>query len=155
MPEPARGPGPGPVPALAELQRQIRATGLKSTAPRVAVLRCLLQAVSPLSHSDITEALADLGFDRATLYRNLMDLTEAGVVARTDLGDHVWRFELQTKRGSHATAHPHFVCTDCGTVACLPGVSVSIRAPQSVSAPTAIAAHRVQVQLKGVCDRCI
>jgi Fur family transcriptional regulator, ferric uptake regulator len=83
-----------------------------------------------------------------------MDLTEAGVVARTDLGDHVWRFELRTKSGSHASSHPHFVCTDCGTVACLPGVSVSIRAPQSAAAPSAISAHRVQIQLKGVCDSC-
>jgi len=45
-----------------------------------------------------TEVFAELqaeGWDRATLYRNLVDMTDAGLLRRVDLGDHVWRYELE------------------------------------------------------------
>ena len=71
---------------------------------------------------------------------------------RTDLGDHVWRFELRTQQRMGDGDHPHFMCTGCGTVACLPGVRVRIRtAPGS---PRAVRRRDVDIQLKGRCDRC-
>ena len=135
-----------------ELRQRLRTAGLRSTAPRVAVLNHLEQIVQPASHAEIVDALAPLGFDRATVYRNLMDLTEAGLVTRTDLGDHVWRFELKRKTDSHAIAHPHFVCVDCGTVACLPGGSIRIMPAQGM--PRSVGAKAIEVQVKGRCDRC-
>jgi len=139
-------------PSLAEAQSRIRAAGLRSTVPRVAVLEQLRRAPTPLSHAEIYSHLAALGFDRATLYRNLIDLADAGLVTRTDLGDHVWRFELRANGGKQANEHPHFVCTDCGGVSCLPGVSVRIT--RASGAPRALRREAVEVQLKGICDRC-
>jgi Fur family ferric uptake transcriptional regulator len=74
-------------------------------------------------------------------------------LSRTDVGDHVWRFERRRdgQRGS-PKEHPHFMCIDCGEVACLPGLSVRISA--TAGAPRAIAAKSVAVQLQGRCDRC-
>lgn len=138
-------------PAIERLRRQIRGAGLRSTAPRVAVLRRLEQARTPVSHAEIVTDLSPRGFDRATIYRNLIDLTQAGLASRTDLGDHVWRFELRQARASDGE-HPHFMCTDCGTVACLPGVSVRIRSTRA--SPRAIRRRHVDIQLKGRCDRC-
>src|SRR5215510_10413216 len=133
--------------SLAELRAKIRATGLRSTAPRVAVLQYLQQATTPVSHAALYEALADQGFDRATIYRNLIDLTEVGLLSRTDVGDHVWRFELrQEGQRGHQNEHPHFMCTDCGEVACLPGVSVRIS--PTPGAPRALGAKNVVVQLQ-------
>ena len=142
------------IPSLAELQAQIRATGLRSTAPRVAVLQRLRQTKTPISHADLFTELADQGFDRATIYRNLIDLTEAGLVSRTDVGDHVWRFELrqQRQRGTQGEQHPHFMCADCGEVSCLPGVNVRISPAPGV--PRALSAKNLEVQIKGLCDRC-
>ena len=140
--------------SLAEIRTTIRTAGLRSTSPRVAVLEHMQAATTPLSHAEIFDALEDKGFDRATIYRNLIDLTEAGLLSRTDVGDHVWRFELRQEgqRGRSQKEHPHFMCTDCGEVSCLPGVSVRIS--PSPSAPRVLSAKTVEVQLKGLCDRC-
>jgi Fur family ferric uptake transcriptional regulator len=128
----------------------LRDAGLRSTRPRLAVLEALERAKAPLSHGDVADALEDETLDRATVYRNLMALTEAGLVRRTDLGDHVWRFELVRAYTAHATAHPHFVCTDCGTVACMPGVTVRIEGGGAAS----VAKKGFEVQLRGVCGAC-
>jgi Fur family ferric uptake transcriptional regulator len=130
----------------------LRRAGLRKTAPRVAVLRFLEQATAPLSHGEIHEGLADLGFDRATIYRNLIDLADAGLVSRTDLGDHVWRFEIRSGGEAHGVEHPHFVCTSCGVVTCLPGDAV--RLVSTRGAPRAISSRSVEVQVKGHCDAC-
>jgi Fur family ferric uptake transcriptional regulator len=128
----------------------LRDAGLRKTGPRLAVLQVLEGAKSPLSHADVADALDDETLDRATVYRNLMALTEAGIVRRTDLGDHVWRFELVRAVTAHETAHPHFVCTDCGTVSCMPGVTVRIDGGGAAS----VARRGFEVQLRGVCGDC-
>ncbi|HEY0092923.1 MAG TPA: Fur family transcriptional regulator [Archangium sp.] len=143
-----------PQPKLTEYQDRLRAAGLRSTSPRVAVLRELESATSPLSHADLVEALGEEGYDRVTIYRNLTDLTEAGLVVRADLGDHVWRFELKREaKAAHQGTHPHFTCTDCGAVACLPAESV--RLSSTKGAPRSVAARSVDIQLRGLCDRCV
>ncbi len=136
-----------------ELRSQIRASGLRVTAPRLAVFRALLGASTPQSHAELVEQLSPEGWDRATIYRNLTDLTEAGLVRRTDLGDHVWRFEMRTEGKAHAPEeHPHFLCNECGDVVCLPGESVQISATRGV--PRALRRKGVEIQIRGRCDRC-
>jgi Fur family ferric uptake transcriptional regulator len=137
---------------ILELQALLRSVGLRSTVPRIAVLRFLRSSGSPASHPEVYDAVGGEGFDRATLYRNLMDLAEAGLLRRTDLGDHTWRFELESQSGGHAGEHAHFICTDCGGVSCLPGGSVKIVAKNG--APRAVTAKAVEVHLKGRCDNC-
>ena len=141
-----------PTPTVDELRVKIRDAGLRVTAPRVAVLQRLQDATAPVSHAEIADALAPQGWDRATIYRNLTDLTEAGLLHRTDLGDHVWRFELKRLgEGPKVDSHAHFTCTDCGTVACLDDVEVKVRVGR---APRAVARRKVEVQLRGLCDDC-
>jgi Fur family ferric uptake transcriptional regulator len=130
----------------------IREAGLRVTQPRLAVLQVLEKQRGPLSHADLINALDGQGFDRVTLYRNLNDLADAGIVARTEVGDHVWRFELRKRAEAHSGVHPHFTCTDCGTVACLPGDVVQIS--RSGRMPKAVREQTVEVSLRGVCDRC-
>lgn len=135
---------------LEELKGIIRNAGLRSTAPRVAVLRRLMEATNPVSHGELVTQLTDQGMDRTTVYRNLVDLTDAGLVQRTDLGDHVWRFEL--KRRGDEPRHPHFTCVDCGAVSCLPEVTLSVKPGRGV--PRALNRQKVEIQLRGVCDDC-
>ncbi len=137
--------------SLDQLKKSIRNVGLRSTAPRLAVLRRLHAATQPVSHGELVDTLADEGMDRTTVYRNLVDLTDAGLVRRTDLGDHVWRFEL--KRGDDdQVKHPHFTCTDCGAVACLPDVTLSVKGGKGV--PKSLSRQKVEIQLRGKCDDC-
>jgi Fur family ferric uptake transcriptional regulator len=131
----------------------IRAVGLRVTQPRLAVLSVLTKAVGPLSHGDLVDALGGQGFDRVTLYRNLNDLAEAGMVVRTEVGDRVWRFELKEEAHAHTANHPHFTCTDCGSVSCLPDKVIRIAAGGG-RLPRAIRDRSVEVTLRGLCDRC-
>lgn len=136
---------------LGELQQRLRSAGLRATAPRVAVLRLLMHSSSPVTHAEVAERVASSGFDRATIYRNLMDLTARGFVRRADVGDHVWRFELVRDAG-HEPTHPHFVCNECGTVACLPAEAVTVRPVRG--APRAFKRPGIQIQVSGVCNDC-
>lgn len=139
-----------------DLKSRLREAGLRATAPRLAVFECMMAAQGPLTHADVCERLSEAGFDRATVYRNLADLTDVGLLRRSDLGDHLWRFELKTsKHDEHheaETVHPHFVCTECGTVECLPDGAVTV-APVK-GAPRALKNAKYEVQVRGTCNDC-
>lgn len=119
----------------------VRKAGLRCTAARLTVMQHLLEAEGPESHAEVSDALAHRGFDRATIYRNLTELTEAKLVSRVELGDHVWRFEMRRggKGGHHGEDHPHFLCTSCGEVSCLDDVEVAITPRPGQSAAAAAA----------------
>jgi Fur family ferric uptake transcriptional regulator len=136
----------------AQWRTKLKEAGLRTTAPRMAVLRYLETADLPVSHSELVRLLSEDGFDRVTIYRNLKDLAEAGLVARTDLGDHTWRFELQGQRESHLSTHPHFTCTSCGTVSCLPQSTVDLKVGRRM--PWKSSPKALHVYLQGVCSRC-
>lgn len=134
-------PVAGSIDALKSL---IRGAGLRCTSARLAVLEYILVAPGPQTHADVSAALDHRGFDRATIYRNLTELTEAQLVTRVDLGDHVWRFEAKRHGGGdghgHGADHPHFVCTSCGEVSCLDDVNVAITQRPGAAKPPATAA---------------
>jgi Fur family transcriptional regulator, ferric uptake regulator len=138
-----------------QLRTAVRARGLRATPARIAVLGLLRTVKTPLTHAEVAEQLEGQGWDRATIFRNLTDMAEAGLVRRTDLGDHMWRFEsVDGAAGNHsAAAHPHFLCTECGDVACLPELRFSMTRTKS-EAPRAIRSNKVEVQVRGVCDDC-
>jgi len=141
------------MPETDELKTVLRDAGLRATAARVLVLRCLHEAEGPMSHAEVCELLEEHGYDRATPYRNLVDLTDAGLAQRSDLGDHVWRFEIASGDEAHdATAHAHFVCQECGDVSCLPGDVVAVKAKRGM--PKALKQNNVEILVRGLCDAC-
>jgi Fur family ferric uptake transcriptional regulator len=133
-----------------EIRTALRTRGLRATPSRIAVLELLRSQGAPMSHGDAADRLAAQPWDRATIYRNLTDLAGAGLARRTDVGDHVWRFEAVTN--DHDTAHPHFVCTECGTVECMPEIELAVR---RAKAPRAVRNRQVEVHVRGLCDACI
>ncbi|MDX2092195.1 MAG: transcriptional repressor [Kofleriaceae bacterium] len=139
-------------PKLEELRETLRSHGMRATSSRLAVLELLITRAGdqPLSHAEACEALKSGPWDPATIYRNLVDLVEAKLARRSDLGDHVWRFELVKEGGHDVSAHPHFVCTECGTVECLPSAQLSTRE----KTPRAVKQRKVEVQVRGRCDTC-
>lgn len=132
------------------LRLDIRARGLRATAARIAVLGLLRRSVRALSHSEVVTALQAGAWDPTTHYRNLLALTEVGLVHRTELGDRVWRYEANAHHRSNE--HPHFVCTECGKVECLSAALVTLRRPRH--GPRAVHDRRVEIQLRGRCDEC-
>lgn len=137
-----------------EVKTLLREAGLRATSARAAVYSCLADQARPLTHAEVCEALEGQGMDRATVYRNLADLTEVELVRRTDHGDHLWRFELGSHKAHHDAPdpHPHFVCTECGKVACLPEGAVVISAVRG--APKTMKRGAYEVQVRGACDAC-
>lgn len=159
-PPPARQNDPMPTDATLEpLRTRLRRANLRATAPRIAVLRAMDAAGRPLSHAELFQLLGgEAVWDRATIYRNLSDLTEVGLLRRYDLGDHTWRFEPAAAHARPADdagaghAHAHFTCVDCGAVSCVD--DVTLRVPDGAAVPRALAASAVEIQLRGQCDDC-
>lgn len=136
-------------PASGAVARDLNGAGLRATKARAAVLGALREARGPRSHGEVADALARSGLDRATVYRNLLDLTRAGLARRTDLGDHVWRFEATARDRRHAA---HFLCRACGAVSCLDGLSVGL--PRGTRAPRAVRGGDIEIRVTGLCDAC-
>lgn len=153
----------------ASSQQSLRVAGLRVTPARVAVYSLLSEAQAPLSHADVVKALATSGFNRATLYRNLLELSQAGLVLREHFGDKVWRFSV-LPHGQHQhegegllpwgestccgpvnphQQHPHFVCETCGSVHCY---ALAVDLKQLVTEEDLPFIR--EVSLKGVCAHC-
>jgi Fur family transcriptional regulator, ferric uptake regulator len=140
-----------PLASVDELRARIRGAGLRSTVARMSVLETVERAGHPLSHGEVAAALVERGIDYATVYRNLTDLTEAGLLARVDLGDRTWRFRPSGPI-AHRFDHPHFICSGCGAVVCLPTDVVALQPGRR--SPTALRRQAVAIQLEGLCDEC-
>lgn len=144
-------------PDLHQAQRAaLHEAGLRATPARMAVLRALQQAAAPLTHSEVVARLHGGAWDPATVFRNLVTLVEAGFLRRTDVGDHVWRFELlsdeqQADAGAHE--HAHFLCTECGEVTCMPQLELAL--PRGSRVPRSVRTREVRIQLQGRCDDCV
>ena len=138
------------VDAVAETRELFSSRGLRTTAARLAVMHWLQKANAPATHAEIAASLVPLGFDKATVLRNLTDLVEAGLVSRKELGDHVWRFEVRDSSHPEGCAHPHFICVDCGSVTCLHKFDVPKAALNSV----AEVGQMTEILIRGHCQLC-
>ena len=172
--KPSRRTTTAGVPSTDAARERIRSAGLRCTPARLAVMERLAASHGPRTHAELAAELtagaihAGSGYDKATIYRNLVELTEAGLVTRVELGDHVWRFELKgvAADGTGQAHHPHFVCTECGGVSCLDGMEVAITPrPRSVAKGRRPAGAKAEpgrnrigsvseVLLKGRCEDC-
>ena len=139
-------------PDAKELRTLIRERGLRATPARIAVCEVLLQASNPLTHAEVAKVLDTRGTDQTTVFRNLSDLTEVGLVRRLEVGDHLYRFEWSGSPESH-TGHSHFVCVDCGEVTCLTDMSAKTVPPVQRAAKRGIRAI-TEILYKGHCTHC-
>lgn len=131
-----------------DLRDLLASRGLRVTEQRVLLLQELVKVKAPISHPELTERMSQSGLDRATIYRNLLTLAEAGVLTRTQLGDQVWRFDLPRTTSSDHSHHPHLVCSECGNVRCLPAGTVKLHGEAAKS-------DVAEVQLRGRCAACV
>ena len=129
----------------------LRGAGLRVTAPRLAVLRVLLEAAGPISHSEVLGHLGETDWDPATIYRNLVKLRESGLTRIVSRADGIDRYALTRGQEDDEHRHPHFVCQDCGRVSCLPAeLTTSI----VMEGPWADSVRQAMVQLRGECPDC-
>ncbi len=137
--------------SLELVKHAIREAGLRATPARIAILQLLSNSTSPQTHSVVAEKLSPLGIDSATVFRNLNSMTRVGLLRRAELGDHVWRFEVVRDRHTgHDSAHPHFLCVDCGEVTCLDDVQLTA----SSQRVTERVGEVTEILVRGHCNQC-
>ncbi|MFG0266184.1 MAG: Fur family transcriptional regulator [Rhodopirellula sp. JB055] len=139
-----------PSESIEATKQAIRDAGLRATPARIATLTLLRDANAPLTHANVAEHLAANGVDKATAFRNLNDMADAGLLRRTELGDHVWRFEAIAEGGHDQSAHPHFLCIDCGTVSCLDDVKLTAGSQRESGKFGEV----TEILLRGHCNDC-
>lgn len=134
-----------------EARKLLHESALRATAPRLAVIRVLAEAQTPLSHTEVLERLGDTDWDPATIYRNLVKLRDAGVAPVVTRAEGIDRYAFAGAQDD-CHRHPHFVCEDCGRVACLPA---QLTASMSIGGPWARSIQKAMVQLSGECPDCL
>ena len=133
-----------------QAKRLLQQSGLRATAPRLAVLRVLALADSPLSHSEVLAEIGASSWDPATIYRNLVKLSHSGLAPVVSRAGGVDRYAF-VRSNTDLHRHPHFVCDYCGRVECLPEelvASLNTEGRWGESIRTAM------VELRGECPDC-
>jgi len=136
----------------AEVRALLKAQGMRATAQRLAVLVVLHEKKTPMTHEDVMGVLSAGMYDKASIWRVLSDLAGVGIVRRMDLGDRVWRYELQDACRTVSDDHPHFLCESCGEVTCLPSLEVRTKGG---GMPQALLDAEFHIRISGSCADCI
>jgi Fur family transcriptional regulator, ferric uptake regulator len=136
--------------ALPDLDR-LRPAGTKRSSKRDLIVTVFLRQEGHLSADDLV-ALAkreDPRISRATVYRTLQWMVDAGVARKVDFGEGRFRFE-------HSYRHPrhfHLICKDCNRS--YEFLSSDIESlVEEVAAARGFQARQSVVQIYGTCDAC-
>jgi Fur family transcriptional regulator, ferric uptake regulator len=97
------------------VERRLRRGGQRYTGQRRRLVEILAGAGHPLAIADILRGHPDLAL--SSVYRNLVDLEQAGLVRRVLADDEHGRYELAEALTGH---HHHLICQGCGRVRDLP-----------------------------------
>jgi len=94
------------------IKRSLGSSGLRCTPQRYAVMAFLMEQNQHPTAAEIFEAVnrVDPRSSRATIYNNLRDLVEAGLVREVAIEGRAARFDAKGVR------HHHFICDRCGSV---------------------------------------
>jgi Fur family transcriptional regulator, ferric uptake regulator len=103
-----------PEAAADRLRAFLRGRGLRMTAERVALVRAALGRRRHFTLEELVEGVVrrDTHASRATVYRSLPILIEAGILLPVLVSDEPRRFELALGRRHH----DHLLCRRCGRV---------------------------------------
>jgi len=95
----------------------LKTTNTVKTEAREEILRVMLDSERPLTANDLHLRVKELGIDLATVYRALKLFTEKGLVRPVNAdGSHIF----YEKACEHNPPHPHFFCSECGKLECMP-----------------------------------
>ena len=121
--------------------------GYRSTAPRRAIIRILEGKQEGFTAEEIGKELPEVG--RATIFRTVKLLLEAGVICRLNLLDGAPRYSL-----SRVEHHHHTVCVRCGNVGEFRAATVE-RLMRAIGSdiPGEIVGHRIELYV--TCVQCL
>ncbi len=111
MPSPGAIVG-GATSSVEGVLRLVRARGGRVTESRRTLLEVLFEAGEHKSAEELAEAVQERAPDVhiSTIYRNLEDLQQLGVIVHSHLGHGPATYQLAS------LAHAHFICEACGAM---------------------------------------
>ena len=136
--------------AIPDLDR-LRPAGTKRSSKRDLIVNAFLKQEGHLSADDLVDLIKreDHRISRATVYRTLQWMEEAGIARKVDFGEGRFRFE-------HSYRHPrhfHLICKTCNRS--YEFLSSDIEAlVEEVAAARAFTARQSVVQIYGTCEAC-
>ncbi|GHV13775.1 transcriptional repressor [Fibrobacterales bacterium] len=129
----------------------LKSRGLLNTNQRGVILREALSTYGHFSAEDLTLQMLKKGLkaSRATVYRTLSSMQEAGILDEVDLGHgHIHYESPKTK-----IHHEHITCEKCGSVC-----EIQIQNLESVVSDAAKKAKftsvKYVIRISGVCEKC-
>ena len=136
-----------PLTSRPEIMAILEDRGYRATAPRRAIIRVLDEKQEGFSAEEVVSELPGVG--RATIFRTIKLLMEAGVICRLNLIDGAPRYSL-----SRIEHHHHTVCVRCGNVGEFRAATVE-RLMRSLGddIPGNIVGHRIELYV--TCDVCL
>jgi Fur family transcriptional regulator, peroxide stress response regulator len=130
-----------------EIKRSLEDSGLRCTPQRYAVMAFLMEQTTHPTAAEIFEAVnrMDPRSSRATIYNNLSDLVQAGLVRQIAVEGRAARFDVKGVR------HHHFICDHCGDVQDMEWYDVPRPAARSLGNRIL---RECEVILRGLCTKC-
>jgi len=129
------------------IRRSLADSGLRSTPQRYAVMAFLMEQAGHPTAVEIFEAVnrIDPRSSRATIYNNLRDLVQAGLVREVAMEGRAARFDAKGMR------HHHFICDRCGSVEDLEWYRVPKPAARSLGKRVV---RECELIFRGLCTKC-
>src|ERR1700688_2886682 len=129
------------------IKRVLEDSGLRCTPQRYAVMEFLMGHNRHPTAVEIFEAVnrADPRSSRATIYNNLRDLVQAGLVREVAMEGRAARFDAK------GTRHHHFICDRCGNVEDVDWYDVPRPAPASLGKRVL---RECELIFRGLCTKC-
>ena len=129
------------------IRQLLDANGIKFTTQRYCVMAFLMENASHPTAAEIFEGVnrLDPRSSKATIYRNLRDLVDAGLVREVAVEGRSARFDVKGMR------HHHFICDRCGEVENMDWFDVP--EPPAGSVGKRIV-REYEVILRGLCTQC-
>ena len=136
--------------AIPDLDR-LRPAGTKRSSKRDLIVNAFLKQEGHLSADDLVALIKreDHRISRATVYRTLLWMEEAGIARKVDFGEGRFRFE-------HSYRHPrhfHLICKTCNRSYEFLSSDIE-QLVEEVALARAFAARQTVVQIYGTCESC-
>jgi Fur family ferric uptake transcriptional regulator len=139
-----------PIAAIPDLDR-LRPAGTKRSSKRDLIVNAFLKQEGHLSADDLVDLIKreDQRISRATVYRTLQWMEEAGIARKVDFGEGRFRFE-------HSYRHPrhfHLICKTCNRSYEFLSSDIE-QLVEEVATARAFTARQTVVQIYGTCESC-
>jgi Fur family peroxide stress response transcriptional regulator len=129
------------------IKQSLENSGLRCTPQRHCLMAFLLEHTGHPTAAEIFEAVnrLDPRSTRATIYNNLRDLVQAGLVREVAVEGRAARFDAKGLR------HHHFICDSCGNVEDMDWYDVPKPASRSLGKRVL---RECELIVRGLCAKC-